>query len=290
MRFAILCPGKSLRDTWKGGEYRHIIGVTAAIFAEPRCDIWCCAENPAHKHQPRYQVFSKRLFEFMPTIWTVKNVIGRWHKHWEIPKDHPIIGKNITEMMAAVGWPRHESWHDHVRPGSSFFHAVFGALEAGATEIHIYGHDMDGACNYHPVTGEGMENKKPEAIWNQRWQMEKNLWLEVKQSIQERGITLMETGDVSSPLSEVASESQSSPSPSGTSSPEDPPANESKPEISYPVLPSQSIELFESEIERLFKSGPVGTTPPDSSTSDASPTSTLPSSFGSDPSDSKSPT
>lgn len=269
MRYAILCPGRSLKDTYKGGDYDCVVAITAAIFLDTKIDIWCVAENPAHKHQPRYQLFSERFFELKPVIWTLKGIKERWHHLWDVPEDHPIVARNVDEMVTALRWPKKEKVVKDPYMKLSFFHAIWCSLLAGATELDIHGHDMLGVANYDGRTGEALDNKKPKAIWEQRWQREKVLWKEVSRLLTKNGVAWTDHG-------------------SGMSSQAAPPVSESAKQTSSEDQSSQSTEPSASVIERLFTSGQSGTTQKDSSTKSkaANPSSTLPSSFGLDQSDS----
>lgn len=264
MKFALLCPGESLRSTWRGGAYDHVVAITSAIHAEPQCDIWCVAENPAHKHQGRYRLFAERFFEIRPTIWTLGQLAVRWHNLWDIPQDHPIIEKGMQPLMAGLGWPMKHKWAQHVPNGHSFFRALFGALDAGATELHIYGHDMAGAADFNPATGEAISNNKAEKEWEIRWKVEQMLWKDISQTLSEAGVSLKESDF-------------------GTSSLGDRPVSRCDPKNFSEDRRLRSIERSVSEIELMWTSGRAGTTPSGSSNSvqsESIPTSDLPSSFG----------
>lgn len=277
MKFALLTPGKSLVDTWRGGDYDHVVAVTSAIHAEPACDIWCVAENPAHKHQGRYRLFAERFFQIKPTIWTLGSLAVRWHHLWDVPQDYPIVEKGMQQLMASLGWPMKHKWSEHMPNGHSFFRALFGALDAGAKEIHIYGHDMAGHADYNPSTGEEIKSKKlNDREWDIRWKKEKALWEQIRASLLEQQILLEDRS-----AHEMMECRNSQESPTGTSSRQDHRLSASGTGTSLTARRLRSIERSEIETRRMLTYGLAGTTPSDSSTdSESTPTSTLPSSFG----------
>jgi hypothetical protein len=72
MRVAILCPGKSLHETWPARSnrrrYQEIIAVTTAIDADAEFTIWCVID----KIPREYRAMAKDL-----TVWNNKNAKGR---------------------------------------------------------------------------------------------------------------------------------------------------------------------------------------------------------------------
>jgi hypothetical protein len=192
--FAILCPGKSLKDTlprnihsfWtrqKGGNrmYGRVIAVTDGLFADAPITTFCFVEGPNHPHQPRYVHYYPRLKELanrgtMKELWAGPNLLERWNRwklkeigvsitseDWDVEKDGPYWKHLLSQFPF-----KPEAWLDRKGGflpgcGNSFFSALALSIIHGATRIDVYGHDREGYKNYDPRTGAGVVFDLPPA-------------------------------------------------------------------------------------------------------------------------------
>jgi len=278
MKAAILCPGKSLAETmpkrwvWaKKPRYDLVVGVTDAIFANAPFDVWSNREGPAHKHQWRYLHWGQRVLFLDVSIWVNTGVRERWHYLWGISWDN-LIGGNFDEMSSDLGWEE-KAWramrvnYKKYLYGSSFFCALLGAAHKGATEIDVYGADMQGYTNYDPRDGQLVIPEgslvNPDR-WVQRWKAEEKLWDQFKTQFGKNGISMRRISGTSSQVARAAAKSRK--------------------RISTPDPLWLSTERSMSESDFQFTSGLAGTSRKKSLPTQAGTgsSSTTPSSSGSD--------
>lgn len=74
----------------------------------------------------------------------------------------------------------------------SFFTAVRRAAEMGAKRIDIYGHDMEGMCNYDARTGKPMANSRGPKFWRNRWKNERATWQKMRNELAKQGVEVRE--------------------------------------------------------------------------------------------------
>lgn len=150
MRVAILCPGKTLSESWpavgKQRKYDEIVAVTTAIEADADFTVWCIVD----KLDKRYKARARGL-----ELWNSKSKTGaKWR--------------------------------------GSFFVAILMSLKKGAKAIDIYGHDMEGYCNYHAVTGDPLPNCRSAKHWNNMWRAERATWLKMRTELMCNGVEINE--------------------------------------------------------------------------------------------------
>ena len=212
MKVAILCPGKSLKDTlpkrwvWSGKpRYDRVVAVTDAIFADAPIDVWCFQEGPKHTWSHRYKRWGHRVLELKPTLWVYKGLQDPWRYKWHLPKEMKILDRSVIDLSRELPWggaewrnKEDQLWKNWMR--ATIFHAVLATMVEGATEIEMFGCDNKGHCNYDPRDASELENRRTHEHWNTRWEKEKEIWKRITPVASENGVTIRQVSGTSLPV------------------------------------------------------------------------------------------
>lgn len=146
MRVAILSAGRSLRDTFDpDASFDLRIGVNSAA-AMHHCDWWSCGDG---------QTFDRVVPIGLPAVFTLDPDDGWYRKQRrtaERIKRHRVMAWSQMKKQLPGAPDCWTNW--------SITAALVLAVEQGATQVHVYGHDMRGTIDV-----EGHELARRAELW-----------------------------------------------------------------------------------------------------------------------------
>jgi hypothetical protein len=191
MKVAMLSPGPSLRRAWKGENgYDLVVGVNRVPFTY-RCDWWSLADDTAYcQHDEpgdvpwgrRERIGSPRLFVKRTTNSKVRKFgtpadVAAWERDEPSAKYHdecllpPMPDSGLRVTRGTLRWAKYG--------GPT---ALCLCWWLGATEIDVFGVDMDGAED-----AQGMMNATRH---DQRWRLERQIWTLLVEGFTSAGVTV----------------------------------------------------------------------------------------------------
>ncbi len=166
MKAALLSAGPSLRQCFPWSERFDVrIGVNAAASAA-HCDYWACGDA---------QTFEEVAPLGFPVVFTLDDQDGRLRHN----------RRNAARLAQhrVMGW---NEVRDRVHPPAAFSNwsitaALALAVDLGITELHVYGHDMDGVVD---CQGRAFIKRR------ENWKRVGTDWLTVSAWARERGVRI----------------------------------------------------------------------------------------------------
>lgn len=173
MKAAILSAGPSLRQTFNPDEHFDVrIGVNAAAKFYC-CDYWSCGDG---------RTFREITPVGYPVVFTMSHVDGQLkadrHTVERLKKHRVIEWSEVSkQVIPPVGW---SNW--------SITAAVPLAVSLGATEIHVYGHDLVGTVD---VAGRNLKCREQRFRSGQHTNVPDD-WRTIREWASDRGVVTLE--------------------------------------------------------------------------------------------------